>query len=109
MAEQAHWTERGRAASVCISDATGRPGRSVLAFGQANLQVQHERRVFIRAIRVIRGHARIFFCPRITPITRMPELIDAGVLRGPEAEPGCSSEHAGCVVVPCWMPSAARH
>jgi hypothetical protein len=30
-AEQGHWTERGRAASVSNSDATGRPRRSVLA------------------------------------------------------------------------------
>ena len=76
------------------------------SFGRANLHVQQERQVFIR---VIRGHSRILFCPRITPITRMPEPIDAGVPRGPEAEPGCSSERTGCVVVPCWMPLAARH
>jgi len=31
--QQDHWTERGRAASVDNSDATGRPRRSVLAFG----------------------------------------------------------------------------
>ena len=43
-----------------------------------------QRQVFIRVIRVIRGHTRIFFCPRITPITRMPEPIDAGILRGSE-------------------------
>ena len=33
VAQQNHWTERGRAASVCNSSATGRPRRSVLAFG----------------------------------------------------------------------------
>lgn len=32
-AEQNHWTERGRAASVSDANATGRPRRSVLAFG----------------------------------------------------------------------------
>lgn len=32
-AQQDHWTERGRAASVSNSDATGRPRRSVLALG----------------------------------------------------------------------------
>ena len=32
-AEQNHWTERGRAASVSNSEATGRPRRSVLALG----------------------------------------------------------------------------
>ena len=92
-----------------MEHARPNPRLAEYLFGRANLHVQHERQVFIRVIRVIRGHARIFFCPRITRMTRMPEPIDAGVLRGPEAEPGCSSEHAGCVVVPCRMPSAARH
>ena len=35
MAEQNHWTERGRAASVSKLDATGRPRRSVLWFAES--------------------------------------------------------------------------
>ncbi len=34
---------------------------SNLLFGRANLHVQHERRVFIRVLRVLRGHTRTFF------------------------------------------------
>jgi len=33
MAEQSHWSEPGRAASVANADALGRPRRSVLSFG----------------------------------------------------------------------------
>jgi hypothetical protein len=37
MAQQNHWSERGRAASVTNADALGRPRRSVLALeGQRN-------------------------------------------------------------------------
>ena len=37
IAEEDHWTERGRAASVANSDALGRPRRSVLSFDEERL------------------------------------------------------------------------
>jgi hypothetical protein len=33
LAQQNHWSERGRATSVANADALGRPRRSVLSFG----------------------------------------------------------------------------
>jgi dihydroxyacid dehydratase/phosphogluconate dehydratase len=36
-AEQGHWTERGRAASVSNSDVAGRPRRSVPSFGHCTI------------------------------------------------------------------------
>jgi len=35
MAEQNHWSERGRATSVANVDALGRPRRSVLSLGDS--------------------------------------------------------------------------
>src|SRR5262245_25124178 len=41
VAQQNHWSERGRAASVANADALGRPRRSVLSFGKSRAMTQH--------------------------------------------------------------------
>ena len=67
MAQQNHWSERGRAKSVGGSDALGRPRRSVLALGRHRHHMKHRIKIAIGCLSIFLlgvGLGYLLNCPR---------------------------------------------
>jgi len=75
-AEQNHWTERRRAASVPNSDATGRPRRSVLSFGGAHV-MNTKALIIVGIVAVLLAAYSISIIPRVRQHSELKRITTA--------------------------------